>query len=286
MGANDVIALNANFADWQARRMPGLTGVDPFEYYCVDQFLKQFAVSDDEVLAGLVGGGNDGGADAAYFFVNRKLVQEDTDLDSKTAVKVNILVMQVKQNQGFSPNEINKLVFFSDDLLDLGRQPSQYTTTYNAKVLEVMRVFKAKYQEIAGAFPEVLIDYYYITKCDEAENTDAANAAERVKQRARGHLSNAQCNFHFINAQKLWTQVQLRAPKSKPLHWHATPLETPEGWVGLVKLHEYWRFLQDEHGDLQERIFESNVRGFQQNTPVNLDIRKLWITLGRQIFGC
>src|SRR5437763_14185715 len=102
MGANDVIALNANFADWQARRMPGLARVDAFEYYCVDQFLKQFAVSDDEVLAGLVGGGNDGGADGAYFFVNRRLVQEESVLDAKTTFTVNLLVMQVTQNQGFS----------------------------------------------------------------------------------------------------------------------------------------------------------------------------------------
>src|ERR1700687_4326730 len=284
MGANDVLALNANFAAWQASRMPGLTGVDPFEYYCVDQFLKQFAVSDDEVLVGLVGGGNDGGADAAYFFVNRKLVQEDTDLDPKTAFRVNLLVIQVKQTQGFSPNEINKLVFFSDDLLDLGRQPSQYKTTYNAQVLEVMWVFKSKYQEIAGSFPEVFIDYYYITKCDEMQNTDAEGAAERVKQKAKAHLNNAHCNFHFINAQKLWTQVQLRAPKSKSLHWHSTPLETPEGWVGLVKLHEYWKFLQDEHGDLQERIFEYKVRGFSQNTPVNVDIRKTLDNPGRADF--
>jgi hypothetical protein len=92
MGANDVLALNANFATWEASRMPGLVGVDPFEYYCVDQFLKQFAVSDSELLAGLVGGGNDGGADAIYFFVNRKLVQEDTDLDPRTAFRVNLLV--------------------------------------------------------------------------------------------------------------------------------------------------------------------------------------------------
>lgn len=273
MGANDVLALKANFATWQADRMPGLTGVDPFEYYCVDQFLKQFAVSDDELRLGLVGGGNDGGADAAYFFVNRRLVQEDTDLDPKTACKVNILVLQVKQHRGFSPNEINKLVFFSDDLLDLSRQPSDYRTTYNAKVLEVMRVFKNKYQQIAGAFPDVFIDYYYITQADEAPNADAEGAANRVTEKANEHLSNANCAFHFINAQKLWTQVQLRTPKSKALHWQDSPLETPEGFVGLVKLDDYWKFLQDEHGDLHERIFESNVRGFQQNTPVNVSIR-------------
>lgn len=273
MGANDVLALKANFATWQADRMPGLTGIDPFEYYCVDQFLKQFAPSDDELRAGLVGGGNDGGADAVYFFVNRRLVQDDTDLDPKMACKVNIPIMQVKQNEGFSPNEINKLVFFSDDLLDLSRQPSDYKTTYNAKVLEVMRVFKNKYQQIAGAFPEVFIDYYYITQADETQNTDAEGAADRVIQKAKEHLSSAKCTFHFVNASKLWVQVQLRTPKSKALHWQDTPLETPEGFVGLVKLHDYWKFLQDEHGDLHERIFESNVRGFQQNTPVNVSIR-------------
>ena len=273
MGANDVLALKANFATWQQDRMPGLTGVDPFEYYCVDQFLKQFAVSDDELRLGLVAGGNDGGVDAAYFFVNRRLVQDDTDLDPKTACKVDLLIIQVKQNQGFSPNEINKLIFFSDDLLDLSRQAPAYKTTYNAKVLEMMRVFKKKYQEIAGAFPEVLINYYYITQADVTPNSDAEGAAERVKGKAREHLSSAKCAFHFVNAERLWTQVQLRAPKSKPLNWQDSPLETPEGWVGLVKLHEYWSFLKDEHGDLHERIFESNVRGFQQNTPVNVSIR-------------
>ncbi len=284
MGSNDVLALEANFSTWAGNRMPGLVGIDPFEYYCVDQFLKQYAISDAELLSGLVGGGNDGGADGLYFLVNRKVVQEDSDLDPKTTFRVNLLLIQVKQNQGFSPNEINKLVFLSDDLLDLGRQASQYKTTYNPKALEFMRVFKAKYQEIAGAFPEVFIDYFYVTKCDEIENADASGAADRVKQKAKSHLSNAQCNFHFVNAQKLWTQVQLRAPKSKRLQWHAAPLETPEGWVGLVKLNDYWAFLQDQHGDLEERIFESNVRGFQQNTPVNADIRKTLDAPGKADF--
>ena len=52
----------------------------------------------------------------------------------------------------------------------------------------------------------------------------------------------------------------------------------------MVKLHDYWRFLLDEHGDLQERIFESNVRGFQQNTPVNVGIRKTLEAPGKADF--
>ena len=277
MGANDILALNANFATWKAARAPDLMtlgNVNAWEYYCIDQFLKQFPVSDEDVLAGLVGGGNDGGADGVYFLVNRRPVEEDTELDPKASCRVNLLILQVKQNQGFSPTEINKLIFFSDDIMDLSRQPSAYTNTYNPKVLEAMRIFKKKFHEIAGAFPDIFIDYYYVTKSDEGPNGDAVAASKRVIAKAKEHLSSAKCTFNFIDAQKLWTQVQLRSPKSRTLHWHANPLETPEGWVGLVKLYQYWIFLLDEHGDLQERIFESNVRGFQQNTSVNDGIRK------------
>src|SRR6266481_1617728 len=110
MAANDVLALNANFATWQENRMPGATipGTNPFEYYCVDQFLKRFDISDDELLSGLVAGGKDGWIDSIYFFVNRRLVEEDTELDPRAALKVNLLIMQVKETQGFSPPEIDK----------------------------------------------------------------------------------------------------------------------------------------------------------------------------------
>jgi AIPR protein len=286
MAANDVLALNANFATWQKNRMPGATTpeANPFEYYCVDQFLKRFAVSDDELLSGLVAGGQDGGIDALYFFVNRRLVEEDTELDPKAALKVNLLVMQVKETQGFSPPEIDKLVLFSDDLLDLSRRPAQYQTTYNAKLLGVMNVFKEKFQQIAGAFPAISIDYYYITKSDSAEPDDATKAAARVINKAKEHLSSATCEFHFVNAAKLWEQVQLRLARNKALVWHDAPLSTAEGLVGLVHLHEYWEFLKDEHGDLHESIFESNVRGFQQNTPVNLAIHDTLAKPGKADF--
>ena len=42
--------------------------------------------------------------------------------------------------------------------------------------------------------------------------------------------------------------------------------------------------VKDEHGDLHERIFESNVRGFQQNTPVNVGIQKTLNAPGKADF--
>lgn len=45
--------------------------------------------------------------------------------------------------------------------------------------------------------------------------------------------------------------------------------------MGLAKLRDFFVFLRDETtGEILERIFDSNVRGFQQDTPVNLSIRE------------
>lgn len=286
MSANDVLALEANFNSWKAARLPAGTSlsVDPFEYYCVDQFLKQFPVSDEEVLDGITGGGQDGGVDAFYFFVNRKLVQEDTDVDAKAALRVNLLIFQVKQSSGFSPSQIDKLFFFTDDLLDLSRVPNSYHTAYNTKVSDAIKLFKEKYSLVAGSFPEVFIDYFYVTKADVSPNDDAKTSAAKTTGKATEHLGKAHCNFTFVNASALWTQVQMRPPTSKPLAWQDTPLQVQEGWIGLVALGDYYNFLQDENGDLNERIFESNVRGFQQSTSVNIGIAATLKTPGEADF--
>ena len=57
--------------------------------------------------------------------------------------------------------------------MDLSRQEASFKTKYNSKLLGIMRVFKQKYQLIAGAFPEVVIEHHYITKCDVPPNDDA-----------------------------------------------------------------------------------------------------------------
>src|SRR5262245_27789938 len=72
----------------------------------------------------------------------------------------------------------------------------------------------------------------------------------------------------------LWKQVQKRPPRSRVLKWAEQPMSTKDGFVGLVKLHDFREFLSDESGRLAERIFGSNVRGFVVDSGVNEDIGK------------
>lgn len=276
MSQNDVIALEANLRNWVNSRGQGLSNVDQFVYYCLEQLLKPFHLNDEEILYGITDAPNDGGVDAIYFLVNRReLVREETALDDTAVSKAHLIIAQVKTSGGFQMTEIEKLVFFTDDLLDLSRQVESVTTRYHPRLIQIMRSFKEKYLQLAGSFPEVSVDYYYVTKGDElSPDTKAADSADKVKQKVLEHLNKAQCSFNFVNLQRLLECVRQRPPRERILVWSESPMQTVNGYVGLAKLADFFDFIRDEHGDLAEHIFESNVRGFQQNTLVNVQIRQ------------
>lgn len=284
MSQNDVIALDANFGNWVTERGAGLTSVDRFVYYCAEQFLKPFHLSYEDIMYGITDGPNDGGVDAVYFLVNRReLVRDDAAFEHTAVSKANLLIMQVKSSDGFRMTEVEKLFFFSDDLLDLSRSSDTLATKYHTRLVQIMRTFKEKYHLLMGGFPSISVDYYYVTKGDELLPDSKANeAAARVREKVCEHLSHADCNFHFVNIQGLLAQIRVRPPRERVLVWSENPLQIEHGWIGLVKLGDFFRLITDEHGDLAEQIFESNVRGFQQSTAVNVQIRQS-LSTGKEV---
>jgi hypothetical protein len=106
MSANDAIVLKAHFEDWK-QRIEDIKGFDPWLYYCVEQFVKPYALDDEELQYGITDKGNDGGADATYFLLNQQLlVTEDTILDAKNVSKIRLVIIQCKHSGGFKPTEI------------------------------------------------------------------------------------------------------------------------------------------------------------------------------------
>lgn len=273
MSKKEEVALDANFKGWQQKRFPTpVKDLNIFEYYCIEQFLRPFDLSDGQIKSGLIGGPKDGGVDALYMFVNGELIDAESELDPKTPNTVRLLIMQVKEGEGFSPVSVDKFFFFADDLLDLTRKKADYHQTYRVELVTAMRLFKDKYGIIVGENPPLSVDFYYITKKDVEPNQDCKTSAEKVLTKVRGHFNQAQCEFHFVNAAGLWLQVQARPSKKKSLKWAAQWLATPEGQIGLVRLVDYYNFLIENNRQLAERFFDSNVRGYWKTTTVNKSI--------------
>lgn len=277
MAPNDLVALKANFERWRETRGVGLTGINLFNYYCIENFLKPYPVNDKEIRDGAVDATLDGGVDGFYFFANRKYVFEDNILDPDVDYNIDLILFQCKEGSGFSPVEVGKVIFFLKDLLDQSRQESDYTNVYHKKLKALMKSFKNHYAQIAGTVLSLKIRFLYITKLDAAvpeSGSDVDAKSDLLQKEIRIHFPKSLVEIEYINAEKLMNQAKIRKLQSKNLVYSSQTIQSDEGWIGLVDLKSLFEFLQDEHGLFHEDMLEENVRGYQMKTNVNAGIAK------------
>lgn len=278
MSNNEIIQLDANFTKWKNSSGVGLRAVEPFLFYSVDNILKQYNLSFEDVRYGITDHPNDGGIDAFYILANRNtVVRDDLDLAASGTDRLRLILFQSKSSDsetGFKADDIDKFTKFVDDLLDLGKEASLFHYKYEGHLRTIMQTFKSKYLSIAGNFPKVDIDFYYVTKGDETKiSTTEQDAVDRLEAMVKKHLGDSLAKLYPVNTQSLLKYAAKRRQKVRSLKWsEATPLPIGDGYIGLVKLKDWYDFLKDETGELDELIFESNVRGFRGNSAINRGI--------------
>jgi AIPR protein len=278
MSNNEIMRLDANFTKWKNTSGVGLQGVEPFLFYSVDNILKPYNLSFEDVRYGITDNPNDGGIDAFYILANRNtVVRDDIDLASSGTDRLRLVLFQSKSSDsetGFKADDIDKFARFADDLLDLGKDPAQFHYKYEGHLRTIMQTFKTKYLSIAGNFPTVEIDFYYVTKGDETKisQTDQ-DAIDRLDAAVKKHLGDSLPHLYPVNTQSLLKYAAMHRQKVRSLKWaEAQPLPIGDGYIGLVKLKDWYAFLRDETGELDDLIFESNVRGFRGNSAINRHI--------------
>lgn len=275
MAASDVIALNSHFDQWKNTSGAGLTGISLFNYYVIENFLKDFPVSHKEIMAGAVDNSGDGGIDAFYFFANRKFVFDDANLEPGTDYNFNLTLFQCKEGSGFSPVEIGKIASFAGDLLDPQKAEHQYAVAYHSKLKSLMRTFKDQFFQVAGSVQKFEVNFYYVSKLDLDENAidlNVTTSENNLSSVIKKHFPKAEFSMHYISAEKLLAQAKLRKKNEKNLKY-VNSITTEEGQITLVKLTEFYKFIRDEQGNFHEQVLEENVRGYLKKTNVNEGIK-------------
>lgn len=118
--SNDVILLNSLLEQLKLEVAPEMKDDDYFEIFVNEQILKNYELSYDEMLKGIVDNGGDGGIDGIHIFINGELLQEDTDLNIfKKDIKFDIFIIQSKNQSGFHEDAILKMFSSAKDLFDL-----------------------------------------------------------------------------------------------------------------------------------------------------------------------
>jgi AIPR protein len=272
MSQIDINALESNFAKWRQDRAPDEKESKAFEIYSIGQVLKDADLSDDEVAAGNFGGGDDGGVDGMYLFINRNLILDETELPDP-AITVELVIIQAKYQKSFTEDTIQKLDSFCRDLLDFSKGEDKLTL-YNSSARDAIIRFREKYNQVMGSPHSLKISFHYTTKSIDQPNHKIDTRVENLKVYIKSQLSAAEVIFEFWDCAKMLASARA-IPKQEAVIEITNNFSTDDGSVVcLLSLNNFAAFLTSERGELKTSILEPNVRDYQSKAnPVNKDIR-------------
>jgi hypothetical protein len=272
---NDRIILDQVLEQTRQGVAPASTPSHYFEVFTVEQILKDYDLSYDEVESGNVGGGGDGGIDSFYSFVNGELIQEDSDFSEiKKNITIELYMSQSKTATGFSEAALDKFISATDDLFNLSKPTSDFKAVYNEGLLEAVERFRSVYQYLASRFPQLHMHYFYATRGDEV-HPNVRRKVDKLENVVKKHFSAVQFTFEFLGASELLRLARRTPTTSYLLNLSENPISSTGAvaFACLVSLKDFFKFITDSQSHLIRHIFEANVRDYQGKTEVNEQIQ-------------
>jgi hypothetical protein len=276
MSNNDQVVLETIIKQSKQEQFPDIqiSDNDFFNWFVSEQLMKDFELSYDEINEGIVDNGGDGGIDAIYTFVNEELIQRDSELiDGKRNTIIDVFIIQSKNTNGFSETSIDKINSSSNELFDLNTPIDGLHSVYNNDLLANIEVFRNQFLHLASKFPILRFHFFYVTKGDEV-HPNVERKVSRLKDTIKKHFDSAEINFEFITAKKLIELSRKERLRSKELTLTDNPISTQDGgYIALVPIMNFFKFITDENGNLIRYFFDANIRDYQGNVDINKEIR-------------
>lgn len=276
MSSNQQIILN-NLLEQQKKELSDetITNDDFFHLFVTEQILKNYELSYDEILEGIVDNGGDGGIDAIYTFVNSELVQRDSDLiDGKRNSIIDVYIIQSKNTNGFGETPIEKCISSAEDLFNFSKSTDSLRSVYNSDLLANRDVFMNQYLHLASKFPILNFHYFYASKGTEVHQ-NVERKVDNLSQTINKHFDKAAINFSFLTASELIELSRKEQIKTKGITLNDNPISTQDGgYIALVPLKNYFHFITDDNKDIIKYFFDSNIRDYQGSVDVNSRIKE------------
>lgn len=276
MADNDIILLNNILEQKKKQVADSLADDDFFEIFTFEQILKNYELSYEEFMSGKIGGGDDGGIDGFFAFINDEVLDEDTDLSVfKKNPTIVLFLIQAKRSPSFSEIAVERAITTVEEIFDLTKDMSVLRSIYNANLIDKAEMFRKAYLELAANHPGLKVNYYFASKGDTDNiHPKVRHKAETLNDIISKKFAGASAKNVFIGARELLEKSRQEKSYTLQLHFLENYISRgADNYVILSTLKDYYDFVIDEDDKLRRYIFESNVRDYQGAVEVNRDIQ-------------
>ncbi|TWU10292.1 AIPR protein [Novipirellula galeiformis] len=276
MAKNDVVLLDSLVEKAKPQFGEGLEDSELFELFAFDQVLKDYDPSFEDLESGWTDGGNDGGLDGFFVFVDDRIATGDSsDLAAKRGPRIHVHVLSVRRAAKFEQQPIDTLVSSLGELLDLSVKDDDLKYPYNEEVLGQRRLFSTNYVALADRQPQLTIQVHYCSRGDSSQVApNLQSRADTLTSILDDLFSDARIAFRFVGASGLLASARKQRDFTLRLPFTESYISREgKNYILLCKLSDYFRFVSDDEGKLRRYLFESNVRDYLGEVQINRDIK-------------
>jgi hypothetical protein len=278
---NDVVTLDAVLAGRQGPLASGPAD-SAFELFAFEQILKSNDLTDEELFDGQVGGGNDGGLDGLFTFLDGNLLRVDSETfdpafqpaSVKRGAELTLFAVQAKTTNSFGETAYEKAQATFEILLDLERTEAELRALFSEAVVERAQVFRQAFTVLASRHPRVLLKFAYATKGDTGTvDPKVLTRASELRDRLGSLIYGSVAETPLVGARELLDLNARQRPHALQLRYQDN-LTSGNSHVAIVTLDDYFAFITDENQALRSYAFDWNVRDYEGDVEVNREIRE------------
>ena len=250
MAKNDVTILNNIL---EKRNISDLSSDENFELFAFDQVLKDYNISDEELLNGKIGGRYGIGL---FNFVNDDLVSEDTDIsDIKKPIMTTFLILAKSSYTEMYMNQVTKII---TDIFDF------------KKINPDERSFRDIYLEL---FPRSTMINIVLVSREDTISSLIVQKIDGMKRLISEYIKDVNITSRLVGPGELVTLSYKEKSYTLKLKYDDL-VSDGDAYFVLSNLRDYEKFVTDEEGNLRRYIFDFNVRDFQRDSTVNKGIER------------
>lgn len=250
-----------------------------FDFFCAERILLNYGLDHDEIVNGIVDGPHDGGIDAAYLFVNGRLVpREEGDLDfyieslgMLSEPVVEFYIVQSTKNKGFEESVLDKLLMTTLGLFNVTDASSSFIAKDD--IVDIFKSYRKVVKEFRTSRPKVSIRMFYCCRGGTSISNAIVEKSEILKQQVEESIHH-ETEVLLYGEEKLYELSKKVRDVTKELPFVHILEASEKSYVVLCELRDYKKFISDEEGAIMTRIFDANVRDYQGGIEINNEIVK------------
>ena len=225
-----------------------------FELFSAEQLLKDKDLTTADVETGNIGQSLDGQIDSFYLFADGIVIDDVEEVKSaRRNVEIDVWVIQSKTTPSFDATTLEKVQTTILNIFDFSRLDDFTIDEYAEALLEKAKLFRAVYRETAASFsqtdhPLPLCDHRFHRRSSPTVQSQRNSLVQRTRELFAA--AKAQVSFQFIGARELVEMYRTERAYTLTLRLQENPIVATEGYLALVNLVDYYRFISDEQGRL------------------------------------